>query len=87
MSYPTLDELKTFINGVGFPIVVCLILFYFNLQLVEKQNKSVEALIDATEITVPESMIDNEVNRQFQDFARRVQQMGLNTDQYFQITK
>ena len=43
-------------------------------------------MIDATEITVPESMIDNEVNRQFQDFARRVQQMGLNTDQYFQIT-
>ena len=39
MSYPTLDELKKFINGVGFPIVVCLILFYFNLQLVEEQNK------------------------------------------------
>ncbi len=39
MSYPTLDEVKTFINGVGFPIVVCLILFYFNLQLAEKQNK------------------------------------------------
>ena len=38
MSYPTLDEIKTFINGVGFPIVVCLILFYFNLQLAEKQN-------------------------------------------------
>ena len=55
-------------------------------QLVEKQNKAVEALIEATEISVPESMIDNEVNRQFQDFARRVQQMGLNTDQYFQIT-
>ncbi len=39
MSYPTLDEVKTFINGAGFPIVVCLILFYFNLQLAEKQNK------------------------------------------------
>ena len=39
MSYPTLDELKTFINGIGFPIVVCLILFYFNLQLAEKQNQ------------------------------------------------
>ena len=38
MSYPTLDELKAFINGVGFPIVVCLILFYFNLQIAEKQN-------------------------------------------------
>ena len=39
MSYPTLDELKTFINGVGFPIVVCLILFYFNMQIAEKQNE------------------------------------------------
>ena len=39
MSVPTLDEVKTFINGVGFPIVVCLILFYFNLQLAEKQNQ------------------------------------------------
>ena len=39
MSIPTLEELKTFINGVGFPIVVCLILFYFNLQLAEKQNQ------------------------------------------------
>ena len=39
MSYPTLDEFKSFINGVGFPIVVCLILFYFNLQLAEKQNQ------------------------------------------------
>ena len=39
MSYPTLKEFKEFINGVGFPIVVCLILFYFNLQLAEKQNQ------------------------------------------------
>ena len=39
MSYPTLKEFKEFINGVGFPIVVCFILFYFNLQLVEKQNE------------------------------------------------
>ena len=39
MSYPTLDEFKAFINGVGFPIVVCLILFYFNMQIAEKQNQ------------------------------------------------
>ena len=39
MSYPTLNELKTFINGVGFPIVVCLILLYFNLQIFDKQNE------------------------------------------------
>ena len=47
MSYPTLDELTTFINGVGFPIVVCLILFYFNLQLVEKQNEVLRTMQQA----------------------------------------
>ena len=47
MSVPTLEELKTFINGVGFPIVVCLILFYFNLQLVEKQNEVLRTMQQA----------------------------------------
>ena len=39
MSMPTLDEIKTFINGVGFPIVVCLIMFYFYSQISQKQNE------------------------------------------------
>ena len=60
MSYPKLDELKTFINGVGFPIVVCLILFYFNLQLVEKQNEVLR--------TMQQAILDNSkeiiINRQ-----------------------
>lgn len=47
MSIPTLEELKTFINGVGFPIVVCLILFYFNLQLAEKQNEVLRTMQQA----------------------------------------
>lgn len=38
MTYPTLDEFKTFINGVGYPIVVSLILMYFISQINEKQN-------------------------------------------------
>lgn len=61
MSYPTLDELKSFINGVGFPIVVCLILFYFNLQLAEKQNEVLR--------TMQQAILDNSkeiiINRQF----------------------
>ena len=60
MSYPTLDEFKAFINGVGFPIVVCLILFYFNLQLVEKQNEVLR--------TMQQAILDNSkeivINRQ-----------------------
>ena len=39
MSYPTLDEFKAFINGVGFHIVLCFILFRFNMQIAEKQNE------------------------------------------------
>ena len=50
MSIPNLDELKAFINGVGFPIVVCLILLYFNLQISERQNEVLrlmqQAIID-----------------------------------------
>ena len=60
MSYPTLDEFKAFINGVGSPIVVCLILFYFNLQLVEKQNEVLR--------TMQQAILDNSkeiiINRQ-----------------------
>ena len=60
MSYPTLDEFKVFINGVGFPIVVCLILFYFNLHLVEKQNEVLR--------TMQQAILDNSkeiiINRQ-----------------------
>lgn len=60
MSVPKLEELKTFINGVGFPIVVCLILFYFNLQLAEKQNEVLR--------TMQQAILDNSkeiiINRQ-----------------------
>lgn len=47
MSIPTLEELKTFINGVGFPIVVCLILFYLNMQIAEKQNEVLRTMQQA----------------------------------------
>ena len=60
MSVPTLDELKTFINGVGFPVVVCLILFYFNEQLAEKQN----AVLSNMNRTILENNREIIVNRQ-----------------------
>lgn len=60
MSVPTLEELKTFINGVGFPIVVCLILFYFNLQIEDRQNEVLR--------TIQQAILDNSkeiiINRQ-----------------------
>ena len=60
MSYPSLDEIKTFINGVGFPIIVCLILFYFNLQLTEKQN----LVLSNMNKTILESNKETAINRQ-----------------------
>lgn len=47
MSISTLEELKTFINGVGFPIAVCLILFYLNMQIAEKQNEVLRTMQQA----------------------------------------
>ena len=60
MSYPTLDEIKTFINGVGFPILVCLILFYFNLQLAEQQN----LVLSNMNKSISESNRETALNRQ-----------------------
>ena len=62
MSVPKLDELKTFINGVGFPIVVCLILFYFNLQLVEKQNEVLRTMQQAILDNSKEIMISRQTD-------------------------
>ena len=60
MSYPTLAEIKAFINGVGFPIVTCFILFYFNLQLAEKQN----LVLSHMNNSMLESNKETAVNRQ-----------------------
>ena len=57
MSVQSLDEVKKFINGVGFPIVVCLILFYFNLQLVEKQTAALENMTMAISGNSQEVMV------------------------------
>ena len=62
MSVPKLDELKTFINGIGFPIVVCLILFYFNLQLVEKQNEVLRTMNNAILENSKEIMISRQTD-------------------------
>ena len=57
MSAPSLDEVKKFINGVGFPIVVCLILFYFNLQLVEKQTEALENMTKTISVNSQEIVV------------------------------
>ena len=62
MNMPTLDEVKTFINGVGFPIVVCLILLYFNLQIAEKQNMVLSNMNNAILENSKEIMISRQTD-------------------------
>lgn len=52
---------------------------------VEKENKAVEALMEVMKVDIPESMIDMEADREYQNFLYRVQGMGLTLDQYFAI--
>lgn len=56
----SLDELKSFINGVGFPIVVCLILLYFNLQITERQNEVLKLMHQAIIDNSKEIMINRQ---------------------------
>lgn len=62
MNMPTLKEFKAFINGVGFPIVVCLILFYFNLQLSEEQNKVLVSMNKAILENSKEILINRQID-------------------------
>ena len=52
----------------------------------EKEDQLVEKAIDNATIDVPEPMIGLEVEQMTEDFARRIQQQGLNMEQYFQFT-
>lgn len=60
MTYPSLNEFKSFINGVGFPIVTCLILFYTNAVMIDKQNQ----LLSSLQIAISENSKEIVINRQ-----------------------
>ena len=53
---------------------------------IERENKAIEALIDIMEVEIPESMINSEIERSYEDFLYRIQGMGLDAQQYFAIT-
>jgi len=52
----------------------------------QKENEVVELAIKNATMDIPEPMIDVETRQMFKDQARRMQQQGLNMEQYFQYT-
>ena len=53
---------------------------------VKKEDEAMEKIIEAAKMDIPEAMVDTQVNRMAEDFARRLQQQGLSIEQYFQYT-
>ena len=53
---------------------------------IEAENALVDLIADSTEVTIPESMIDDETENSIEEFAYRLQQQGLNLKDYFKYT-
>ena len=52
----------------------------------EKQNKVVAKAVENATMEIPDAMINEQVRRMADDFARRLQSQGLSMDQYMQFT-
>ncbi|MBE7049835.1 MAG: trigger factor [Ruminococcaceae bacterium] len=52
----------------------------------EYENKLVEIVTEASEVEIPQCMIDNRIEDMIKDFGYRLSSQGLNMEQYMQIT-
>ncbi len=52
----------------------------------KKQDAVLEAIVSASEIEIPDAMLETEKRQMLQDFARNIQSQGLTMDQYFKFT-
>lgn len=52
----------------------------------KKEDQAVDLVIENAQMDIPQPMIDTQVRQMADDFAQRIQQQGLNLEQYFQFT-
>ncbi len=52
----------------------------------KKESEVLAKVVEASNMDIPQAMIDTQVNRMVEDFAMRLQQQGLSVEQYFQYT-
>jgi len=52
----------------------------------ETENAVVDKVVENAEVDVPTAMVDEEVNRQIEDFAQRIQYQGMDLNMYLQYT-
>lgn len=51
-----------------------------------KEREAVEAVVDLSEMDIPEAMIETQQRQMVDEFAQRITMQGLSMEQYFQIT-
>ena len=52
----------------------------------KKEEQAINQVIENATMDIPEAMIETETNQMVNDFAQRLQQQGLNMEQYLQFT-
>lgn len=52
---------------------------------IEKENRAIDAVIEAATMDIPELMIESQQSRMLDDFGQRLSQQGLQLDQYYQF--
>ena len=52
---------------------------------IEKENAAIEKLIEVSEISIPDSMVNHQIDHEYEEMAREIQQMGIGMDQYMSI--
>ncbi len=52
----------------------------------EKENEAVEKAVANATMEIPEPMLNEQINQMTQEFAGRLQQQGINFEQYMQLT-
>ncbi|MCR5278712.1 MAG: trigger factor [Lachnospiraceae bacterium] len=52
----------------------------------QKQDAVIAAIVEASEISIPDAMLETEKRQMVQDFTRNIQAQGLSMDQYFKFT-
>ena len=52
----------------------------------EFKNKVIDAVVNGTEVEVPEALVQREIDYQINRFAQQLQMQGINLNQYFQMT-
>ncbi|GAB6099120.1 trigger factor [Halanaerocella petrolearia] len=52
----------------------------------EYQNQLVDAVAEKSEVNVPETMVENQIDNMLQQFKMQAQQQGLDFDQYLEMT-